>query len=221
MRCKQSILVILFLSIALTMFAQNSPPTTQPTAPTTAEPGKAATAPADAQAVAPPIKTEKTPEAPLSSSATPAPANNKAEASPAPTKDATKEQKLVAEEPGTLISEEKLYSGARIYVAPMMNGFDNYIVAGLQQKKVPVVVVALREKADYEITGIAETDKAGWAKMLFIGSQQTNESASIKMVNLKTGAVVFAYSVNKMNSVRGKQSAGEACAKHIKQKIVE
>src|SRR5215472_6298023 len=132
-----------------------------------------------------------------------------------------KEQKLAVEEPGTLISEEKLYSGARIYVAPMSNGFDNYIVAGLQQKKVPVVVVAVREKADYEITGIAETDKAGWAKMLFLGSQQTNETASIKMVNLKTGAVVFAYSVNKVNSVRGKQSAGEACAKHMKEKIVD
>ncbi len=133
----------------------------------------------------------------------------------------TSTQKLVIEEPGTLMSDEKLYSGARIYVAPMMNGFDNYIIAGIQQKKVPVTVVAIREKADYEITGVAETDKAGWAKMLFIGSQQTNETASIKMVNVKTGAVVFAYSVNKTNSVRGKQSAGEACAKHIKQKIVE
>jgi hypothetical protein len=131
------------------------------------------------------------------------------------------DQKLTVEEPGTLMSEEKLYSGARIYVAPMTNGFDNYIIAGLQQKKVPVVVVALREKAEYEITGVAETDKAGWAKMLFLGSQQTNETASVKMVNLKTGNVVFAYSVNKSNSVRGKQSAGEACAKHIKKKIVE
>ena len=134
---------------------------------------------------------------------------------------ASQDQKLVVEEPGTLMSKEKIYSGSRIYIAPMMNGFDNYIAAGLQQKKVPVVVVAIREKADYEITGVAETDKAGWAKMLFLGSQQTNETASIKMVNLKTGAVVFAYSVNKSNSVRGKQSAGEACAKHIKQKIVE
>jgi hypothetical protein len=144
-----------------------------------------------------------------------------AEANPPVNPSTGKEQKLVVEEPGTLISQEKLYSGARIYVAPMTNGFDNYIVAGLQQKKVPVVVVALRDKADYEITGIAETDKAGWAKMLFMGSQQTNETASIKMVNLKTGSIVFAYSVNKTNSVRGKQSAGEACAKHIKQKIVE
>jgi hypothetical protein len=134
---------------------------------------------------------------------------------------AVADQKLTVEEPGTLMSEEKLYSGARIYVAPIMNGFDNYIIAGLQQKKVPVVVVAIREKAEYEITGVAETDKAGWAKMLFLGSQQTNETASVKMVNLKTGAIVFAYSVNKTNSVRGKQSAGEACAKHIKKKIIE
>jgi hypothetical protein len=132
-----------------------------------------------------------------------------------------KEQKLVASEPGALISEEKIPSGARVYVAPMVNGFDNYIAAGLQQKKVPVVVVADRGKAEFEITGVAETDKAGWAKMLFLGSQQTSETASVKMVNLKTGAVVFAYSVKKSNSVRGKQSAGEACAKHIKEKIID
>ena len=130
------------------------------------------------------------------------------------------EQKLTPAEPGALISEEKIPSGARVYVAPMTNGFDNYIVAGLQQKKVPVILVADRERADYEITGVSETDKAGWAKMLFLGSQQSAETASIKMVKLETGAVVFAYSVNKSNSVRGKQSAGEACAKHIKEKII-
>jgi hypothetical protein len=89
----------------------------------------------------------------------------------------------------------------------------------MEKKKVPVVVVADRSKADYELTGVSDSDRAGWAKMLFLGSQQTNESASIKIVNLKTGNVVFAYSVNKTNSVRGKQSAGEAVAKHINEKI--
>jgi len=131
------------------------------------------------------------------------------------------EQKLVAAEPGAVISQERIPSGARVYVAPMANGFDNYVVAGLQQKKVPVIVVADRSKAEYEVTGVAETDKAGWAKMLFMGSDQTNETASVKMVNLKTGDVVFAYSVKKGNSVRGKQSAGESCAKHIKEKIID
>jgi len=118
-----------------------------------------------------------------------------------------------------VITNESLPSGARIYMAPMPNGFETYVVAGLEKKKVPVVVVVNRDKADYELTGVSDSDRAGWAKMLFMGSQQTNETASIKIVNLKTGNIVFAYSVNKTNSARGKQSAGEAVAKHINEKI--
>ncbi len=116
-------------------------------------------------------------------------------------------------------SFHKIPAGAKVYVAPIPGWFDTYIIAGFQQKKVPLVVVTDRAQAEYEITGFSESDKAGWAKMLFLGSQHTNEQASIKMVNLKTDEVIFAYSVNKMNSVRGKQSAGEACAKHIKHEI--
>jgi hypothetical protein len=55
--------------------------------------------------------------------------------------------------------------------------------------------------------------------MIFLGSQQSNEEASIKIVNIKTDEVVFGYSVHKGNSARGKQSAGEACAKHLKEDI--
>jgi hypothetical protein len=117
------------------------------------------------------------------------------------------------------IANESLPKGARLYVAPVQNGFETYIIAGLEKKKVPVVVVADRSKADYELSGVSESDRAGWAKMLFLGSQQSNESASVKIVDLKTGDMVFAYSVNKTNSVRGKQSAGEAVAKHINEKI--
>lgn len=127
---------------------------------------------------------------------------------PAPTKDKA-----------PVITEEALPTGARIFLAPMPNGFETYVAAGLEKKKVPVVVVIDRDKADYELSGVSDSDRAGWAKMLFLGSQQTNETASIKIVNLKTGNVVFAYSVNKTNSVRGKQSAGEAVAKHINEKI--
>lgn len=134
---------------------------------------------------------------------------------------ATGNQKLTETEPNTLVSEQRIPSGARVYIASMMNGFDIYVTAAIQKKKVPVVLVADRSKAEFEVTGIAETDKAGWAKMLFMGSQQTNESASVKMVNLKNDAIVFAYSVNKTNSVRGKQSAAEACAKHMKEKIID
>jgi hypothetical protein len=87
----------------------------------------------------------------------------------------------------------------------MPNGLETYVIAGLQKKGVPVIVMADRSKADFELTGVSDSDKAGWAKV-FLGSQQTNESASVKLVNLQTNSVVFAYSVNKTNSVRGKQS---------------
>ena len=118
-----------------------------------------------------------------------------------------------------VITNEQLPANSKLYVAPMSSGFETYVVAGLEKKKVPLIVVTDRSKADFELTGVSDSDKAGWAKMLFLGSQQSHESASVKVVNLKTGNVVFAYSVNKANSARGKQSAGEAVAKHINEKI--
>lgn len=112
----------------------------------------------------------------------------------------------------------KIQSGSKIYVAPM-GGFENYVIAGILNKKVPVVLVTEREKADYEIRGSAETEKAGWAKMLFMGSQNSNEQASVNVSDTKTGDIVFAYSVHKLNSVHGKQSAGEAIGKHLKEVV--
>ena len=108
---------------------------------------------------------------------------------------------------------------ARVYVAPMEGGFDTFLVAAIVKKHVPVTVVTDRKKADYEITGIAESEKAGWAKMLFMGSEQSRELASVKVVDVNTGDVVYGYAVHKGNSYRGKQSAAEACAKHLKEKI--
>jgi hypothetical protein len=119
------------------------------------------------------------------------------------------------------VNNTKIPSYSKIYVAPIAGGFENYIIAGLRNKKVPLTVVIDRSKTDYEISGVSDSEKAGWAKMLFIGSQNSNEQASIKISDLKTGAVIFGYSVHKTNSVRGKQSAGEACAKHIKQIVVD
>jgi hypothetical protein len=116
-------------------------------------------------------------------------------------------------------SKRKVESGSKVYVAPMEGGFDISLVAAIIKKQVPVVVVTDESKADYEISGISKSDKAGWAKMLFIGTDATNEQASIKVVDLKSGEVVFGYNVKKENSARGTQSAAEACAKHLKENI--
>lgn len=119
------------------------------------------------------------------------------------------------------VNNARIPSYAKVYVAPMEGGFENYLIAGLRNKKVPLTVVVDRAKADYEISGVSDSEKAGWAKMFFMGSQQSREQASIKIADLKSGAVIFGYSVNKGNSARGRQSAGEACAKHIKQIVVD
>lgn len=118
----------------------------------------------------------------------------------------------------TPVAAVKIPSGSKIYVAPM-GGFESYVVAGIMKKKVPVSIVADRDKADYEINGAAESQKPGWAKIVFLKSDSTNEEASINVTEIKTGAVVFAYSVHKGNSVRGKQSAGEAIGKHLNEAI--
>jgi len=115
--------------------------------------------------------------------------------------------------------KKRIESGSKIYVAPMEGGFDLSLTAAIVKKQVPIVVVTDKTKADYEMSGISESDKAGWAKMLFLGTDASNEQASIKVVYLKSGEVVFAYNVKKENSARGRQSAAEACAKHMKENI--
>lgn len=147
------------------------------------------------------------------------PANEAKPASNEQGKQAASDLKPASSDEGQLatVNNAKIPAYAKVYVAPMVGGFENYIIAGFRNKKVPLTVVVDRSKAEYEISGVSESEKAGWAKMLFVGSQNSNEQASIKISDLKTGAVIFGYSVHKTNSVRGRQSAGEACAKHIKE----
>ena len=99
------------------------------------------------------------------------------------------------------------------------DGFDTYLIAALQKKKVPVTVTEQRENADFELTGVSEHQKPGWAKTLALGQIHSDDQASVKLVDLKTGDVVFAYSVNKKNTLHGTQTAAEACAKHLKQTV--
>ena len=116
-------------------------------------------------------------------------------------------------------SAKPILRSSRIYIAPIEGGFDTFLAAAFIKKQVPVVIVTDRAKADYEITGIASTERAGWAKMLFTGVDNSNDMASIKLVEIKSNEVVYGYSVRKGNSANGKQSAAEACAKHLKRRI--
>ena len=136
-------------------------------------------------------------------------------------------------------AEGKIPAGARVFIGPIENGYDIYLAAAMHKKEVPIVIVTDRGKADFELSGVSESEKAGWAKIVFWGNTSSNEQASVKMAakkivlgswhsdeqasisvtNIESGAVVYAYSANKKNSAHGRQTTAEACAKHLKEAI--
>ena len=120
---------------------------------------------------------------------------------------------------GLRAQNTRISPGSKVYIAPM-NGFEEFLTAALEKKQVPVVIVTDKAQATFEISGNSDSQKAGWAKILFTGKTGSHEEASINVTDIKTGVVVFGYAVNKDSSVHGRQSAAEACAKHLKGKIL-
>jgi hypothetical protein len=111
-------------------------------------------------------------------------------------------------------------ANSKVFIDPM-GGFENHLIAAFEKKQVPLLIVSDKDKADFEIAGVAESQKAGWAKTIMTGASGSTEEASINMKNIQSGAIVFAYQVHKGSSVHGKQSSAEACAKHLKEKILK
>ena len=110
--------------------------------------------------------------------------------------------------------------GSKVYVNYIqgMNGFENYLVAAFKKKKVDLLVVADRSQADFEITGFADHQKAGWAKIIF-GSGLPESEASIQVVNLRTSVVSYAVGSYKVDAYNGKKSTAEHLAKNLRQKM--
>lgn len=117
------------------------------------------------------------------------------------------------------VANKVIPEGSKVFISPMDDGFQDYLKAAIQSKKVPVLIVDDKASADFEISGHSETQKASTAKKALMWDWRSNEQASIQVANLKTSEIAFAYSVNKVSSAHGKKSSAEACAKHLKEKI--
>ncbi|HKN32784.1 MAG TPA: hypothetical protein VJX16_06020 [Terriglobales bacterium] len=126
-----------------------------------------------------------------------------------------------AEDTKSPAQSSKIPKGAKVFVAPIADGFDTYLKDAIAAKKVPVEVVGNREVAEFEITGISETQKASTAKKVLFGNWHSREEASIQVSNLKSSEVIWSYSVHKEASGHGKKSTAEACAKHLKDEAIE
>lgn len=101
--------------------------------------------------------------------------------------------------PTTAIST-KIVSGSKVYITPM-DGFENYLAAAFGKKKVQLIPVGDKELADYVITGTSLDKKAGWAKIVFMGNVHSDNAASVTMTDKKTGAIVYAYAVDKKSTM--------------------
>jgi hypothetical protein len=109
--------------------------------------------------------------------------------------------------------------GAKVFIAPIGDGFETYLKEAIAKKQVPVEVVASRDQADYEITGVADSQKASSAKKVILGNWHSREEASVTVSTMTSSEVVWAYSVHQEASTHGKRSSAEACAKHLKDAI--
>lgn len=133
---------------------------------------------------------------------------------------ASAQQGQTAQETKPPQPQAKIPAGSKVYVATM-GGFETPFKKALADKKVPLEIVEQREQAEYEITGASESKKASKAKKIIMGSWHSDEDASIKVANLKTGEIVYAYAVHKQDSAHGQKSTAEACAKHLKDEAIE
>ena len=110
--------------------------------------------------------------------------------------------------------------GSKVYVADIngLPGFENNLVAAFQKKRVNLIVVTDRSQADFEINGFAESQKAGWAKIIFRHGLPESE-ASMQMVNLHNGVVAYAVASYKVEARNGNKSTAEHLAKNLRQKM--
>ena len=109
----------------------------------------------------------------------------------------------------------------RIYIAPQ-EGFESYISAAIIKKQVPAVVTQNKTEAQFLLTSSVlskeETTGSKIARCLFMycAGVQGNQTATVQLVNAKTGEVAWAYNVRK-GGAQAYQSTAESIAKHLKQ----
>src|SRR5947209_20322112 len=87
--------------------------------------------------------------------------------------------------------EKPIPAQSKLYIAPM-NGFETELRSAFEKKQVPLQLVDQREQADYEIKGTAESQKAGAAKKIIMGSWHSKEEASVQVFDVKTSEMVYA-----------------------------
>jgi hypothetical protein len=100
-----------------------------------------------------------------------------------------------------------------------VEGFETYLAAALRKKNVPLILVVDEAQADFKIVGTADKKGAGWAKKIFLSDWRSTTSASMSVINLKTGVVAYSDASHRSSANKGMRSSAEKLAKYLKRKI--
>jgi hypothetical protein len=133
---------------------------------------------------------------------------------------------MLPTEPVDQFTAQMIPRNSRVFIAAIespnkkrpLDGFETYLAAAIRKKNVPLIMVADRSQADFEIVGTAESREPGWEKKVF-GESRDTIYASISVVNIKTGVVAYADSSYREQANRGPRSSAEKLAKYLKKKI--
>lgn len=98
-----------------------------------------------------------------------------------------------------------------------MGGFEERVAYAIVKKKVPVVLVHEREKADFILAGGAHVHKRGFFAGFVLS---TNGKGGVWITDVHTGNQVWAYKFTRVDAMttvdQDYQNWADACAKHLK-----
>jgi hypothetical protein len=111
--------------------------------------------------------------------------------------------------------------GAKLFLEPM-GGFEQFLADAIVKKKVPVVVVKEREKADFIVSGGAHVKQPGFFTGMVL---TTRGKGSISITDARTGSLVFAHKFSRVDQGLAEgyiyQGWANGCAKDMKKQLEE
>jgi hypothetical protein len=97
-------------------------------------------------------------------------------------------------------------AGAKIYIAPMKGNLHPFIATEIVKKKLPLVVVTEKKKADYILAGSFIKSDEKWHHTAF-GVTDQNEG-SVRLINVKNNTLVWAAGAGDRSLFLGGWSRG-------------
>jgi hypothetical protein len=104
--------------------------------------------------------------------------------------------------------------GARIYV-DAASGFDTPLAAAIKERGVPLAITTAKDGADYELEavyGARRIPAAAWSILWGHG----DDDVAIRLVDLRTGEIIFVYPLQRSKILHDRKATAEACARQLK-----